>query len=87
MTQVKKKYLYMPLEELKQPKDDAMVHLDRYWVVTDKNEVIFHRRYSGPQCNRHKGIADRLAGIHGDKVRVEFVSMAFVPIAWGDYLE
>ncbi len=78
-----KNYLRIPVSELTTPTEGRIVYLNRYWVVTDQDEVLFFRSYSCPQCNPDERLAARIAPITGGKV--QFIPIAYLPINWGDF--
>ena len=80
------KFIKMPLSELTTPQEGTIVYLDRWWCLTDKEEVLFFRTYNSPQCNRDKRLTDRLCEIKNDfTVSSIFVPVAYVPLDWNSF--
>ena len=79
-------FIRMPLSELTTPHEGRIVYLNRWWCVTDKEEALFFRTYSSPQCNDSKRMCEHLCAIKSDiLVEPVFVPVAYVPIVWSDY--
>lgn len=68
------------IDEITTPEDGDMVFKDRWWQVTENNEVLFYKDFSAPQCNSYKEVAERIAAKFGRKV--VFIPLAFVPVEW-----
>lgn len=47
------------IEDLVKPKEGYRVLMDRWWVVTPNDEVMFHMG-TFPQCNHNKEIVEKL---------------------------
>lgn len=85
----------MPIDQLVNLSSDGYYFRmsNRYWLVTDKDEVIFfgNKRspYHSPQCNLNPGIGERLKkgpaeqGIVVTDVRL--IPVAFQPIQISDF--
>jgi hypothetical protein len=78
------RWIKMPLAELTTPKDGRIVYANRYWAITDDDCALFFRSYVSPQCNVYRRIVERLTA-DGQRARIEFVAIAFVPHNCADY--
>lgn len=61
---------------------------NRYWVVDDRQQLLFYENWNSPQCNPSEKLAHHVAAIHqknGEEVHVEFVKCALVPIDLSEY--
>lgn len=77
------KYITVPLSDLTTPKNGRICLCDRWWIVNEKDEALFFRHITSPQCNSEKSIAERLKP---EGCRVEFVPVAYVKHNCSDYL-
>jgi len=79
------KFIKMPVSELITPEDGRMVYCNRWWCVTENDEVLFFRSYVSPQCNSDKRLVDRLCKMKPFKTEAKFISVAYVPIDWDEF--
>ena len=82
-------WILAPLSDITTPKDGRICYGQRYWAVTENNEVLFFKEYAFPQCNPNKLITDRLinAAIADKMVTWSlYIEMAYVPPTY-DFLE
>ena len=73
----------IPLDNLLSPYKEGYLYpyKDRWWVVTDNNEVLFYRGIHNPQCNTNKEIAKKLSDIankQGFITHIQFIPWVFV---------
>jgi hypothetical protein len=78
-------FIHMSVSELTAPHDGRIVYLNRWWCVTDKEEVLFFRTYNSPQCNSNQEITKRLCVKDYIKSTPVFIPIAFVPVDWSGY--
>jgi hypothetical protein len=81
--QIDSRYIRMPVRELTTPHEGRKCMLDRWWHVTENDEVLFYKGYYSPQCNSDKSVVEHLtiAGCHA-----VFLSVAYVPHRCSDYV-
>ena len=80
----KSKYTYMSLEDLQTPKAGRICRGASWWIINEKNEVMF---YGGSaQCNANEVTAKHLQEKLYPEYRTEFVEMAFLPHRCSDYI-
>lgn len=75
-----KKFLKYPLAEIKTPHDGDTVWLDRYWVVTPDEHVLFFRGRSA-QCNTCLHIMDSMMKRY-PRCRMELVPVSYIPASY-----
>lgn len=79
----------VPLAVITKPAENTTPYIDRWWVATDDDEVLFFTRYNcrvgAPQCNRDKRMADGLIEKLYPDCKALFVPVAYVPIDWSEY--
>ena len=77
------RYTRVKVSDITSPlgKDVVQVLEDRYWVVTQEDEVLLYRGYS-PQCNRNKKIVEKQMRMH-EGCTIKHLPVAFVP--WSDH--
>jgi hypothetical protein len=73
-------FYLMPMEQLISPSEGSVVFLERWWVVTEDNDVLFYTKGGvfSPQCNRDKSIAEHGTTLYPNS-RVHLVKVAYVP--------
>ena len=73
------RYTRVKVSDITSPlgKDVVQVFENRYWVVTQEDEVLLYRGYS-PQCNMHKAIAESMLKMH-EGCTIKQLPVAFVP--------
>lgn len=78
-------FLRVPISEITRPKDGRQTLMNRYWIVTENNEVLFYKK-TFPQCNSREDITNSLLTrfkIHSDPIftnaKVKFIKLAFIP--------
>jgi len=49
------KHTFIPIAEAQTPRDGRCM-VDRWWIITDNQEIILWRGFS-PQCNQNEAIA------------------------------
>lgn len=64
------------ITEVTTPGEGRVCLLNRWWIVTDQEEVLFFRGFS-PQCNHDRSITERLNKIPNTTVR--FIEVAYMP--------
>lgn len=76
----KSDFFLMPKDELTSPCEGSVVFLDRWWIVTENNEVMFYTKLGAfsPQCNRDKNVAEYMLR-HYPGMMVEHIPVAYVP--------
>lgn len=72
-------YIHVPVSDITTPKDGRVCYTDRWWAVTDNNDVLFFKSFGSPQCNRLKSVVERLGGINGVTTTPVFLPLAYVP--------
>ena len=72
-------YILVPMEDIITPKEGRHVLMERWWNVTENDEVLFYRSYASPQCNSNKSIVDHLWDSKTIKTRSVFIPVAFCP--------
>lgn len=79
----------VPLADITKPAENTTPYIDRWWVATADDEVLFFTRYKrrvgSPQCNRDRRMADGLIETLYPDCKVLFVPVAYVPIDWTEY--
>jgi hypothetical protein len=79
---VTKDFKRLKIEEAIKPKNGLTeTFLNRYWVVTQDNEILFYRGTS-PQCNGDGDIANRL---NYKDCTIQFIPAVFVRIRAEDW--
>lgn len=71
------------LSDVSTPKDGCICYCDRYWSVTENEEILMYKGFS-PQCNREKRIAEHVCNkIHAKKYNatVRFIPVVFLPVS------
>lgn len=91
------KFTTMPIAELVCPTKDGYFFRmsDRYWVVTNNEEVLFYGNtrspYHAPQCNLNDAIASRFRTLPERQgiivIGTRLIPVAFRPIRIQDYQE
>jgi hypothetical protein len=80
------RWILAPLTDITTPKSGRVCYGQRWWAVTENNEVLFFKSYSSPQCNTNRAIVERLANrLDAPQTTPKFVEMAFLPHNCGDY--
>ena len=65
------------------PIDDALTRLNRWWVISPDEEILFYNGHSA-QCNSNKNIALHLAD--GHNLKVVFLPCVYIPnTMWGNW--
>ena len=83
------KFVKLPIQEATVPKDGYVCLANRYWIVTENNELLFYignsrkKHYCSPQCNYNESITKRLCK---DGTKVLFIPFVFVPHNCHDYV-
>lgn len=73
-------FLKMPVVELTSPREGSIVYLNRWWVITENDEVLFYtaRGSFSPQCNGNKTVAERVLKLYPN-AHIEQIPVAYVP--------
>lgn len=69
-----------PISEVAKVKDGATCWMDRYWVVTENQEILI-RNGNSPQCNSNREIAEQLIQAAKNK-GYENCHIEFIPIVY-----
>lgn len=77
-----KRFEKYALEDLKVPHEGDTVYLDRYWVVTPDEHVLFARGCSA-QCNPNIAVMEHIMPNY-PTCRMERVAVAYVPHKFTD---
>lgn len=64
------------IETATTPSDEALVKMNRWWVVTPDSEILFYKGCSA-QCNTDRSIAESIAGDKG--LDVVYLACVYIP--------
>jgi len=77
-----------PLSEVTQIRDGATCWMDRYWTVTENQEILIYMNYS-PQCNSNREIAEQqIQAIKNrgyENCHLEFIPLVYLREDGGGY--
>lgn len=81
------RWILVPVADLTTPKGGRLCMANRWWAVTENDEVLFFDTYCSPQCNPNRSIVERLGkGFDAPSTTPRFIELAYIPHRCSDYL-
>ncbi|QGH72716.1 MAG: hypothetical protein [Podoviridae sp. ctQNx1] len=81
------RWIFAPMDDITTPKNGRTCCCNRWWAVTENNEVMFFHGYHAPQCNERKDLAERLVHSHNEPpAKTVFIEVAYIPHECSDYV-
>ena len=83
-------WILAPISDIITPKNGRICYCDRWWFITENDEVLFFRSYSSPICNSYLDVMNKLGNNFNPpnitlKITPKFIETAFIPHSCDDY--
>lgn len=79
-------WILVPISDITTPKDGRICYCDRWWRVTENDEVLFFKAYTSPQCNSNPEVIKHVnKSFNSPSTTPKFIETAFLPHNCGDF--